>query len=274
MHHAALGRRGEHLRMTVADEEGTTQKVIWWQGAGWPLPEGRFDLACVVRTSDYRGQRDLQVEWVDARPIEGTAAVLRPAPPTIEVVDYRREPCQRKMLEQLRGPGVQVWSEAGAGGGVGIAGQDRHGLGRSNALVIWTTPPGPAEMQAVLERVSPEKVYLFSIDPGLDRSERLLARLAGLAKHALNANRGQVKVSMLAAAMAQREATVRAGLAWLAARGHVTVLIEDGDEMHLAAGSDTVNAGLPRITAQLRALLEETAAYRAHFARADQETLV
>jgi len=271
--HTPVGRSGEHLQLSVEDEAGTTQKVIWWRGANESLPEGRFDLAYIVRASDYRGQRDVQVEWVDARPIEETAAVLRPAPPTIKIVDYRQEPRPRKMLKQLRAQeeDIQVWSEAGAR--AEVAGQDRHELGSSRALVVWTTPPGPAELQTVLERVSPETVYLFGVDPGLDHPQKFLKRLAGLTKHALNFNQGQANVSSLAAATAQREATVRAGLAWLGARGHLVVLGEDGDEIRLAAGSQEAGADLPQIVARLRALLEETAAYRAHFARAEKETL-
>ena len=268
----AIGRSGEHLQLIVEDEEGTRQKVIWWQGADLPLPEGRFDLAYVVRASDYRGQRDMQVEWVDARQVAETRFLgknlVSPA-----VVDYRREPSPRKMLKRLQAQeDVQVWSEAETR--AEVAGQGRYGLGPSKALVIWTMPPGPAELQAVLQKVSPETVYLFGTDPGLDRPEEFLKRLAGLAKHALNSNRGQANVSTLAAATAQREATVQAGLAWLGARGYLVVLGEDGDEVHLAAGSQTASADLPQIAARLKTLLEETAAYRAHFARAEKETLI
>jgi single-stranded-DNA-specific exonuclease len=275
--HTPVGRSGEHLQLIVEDEAGTTRKVIWWQGAGSPLPQGLFDLAYAVRASDYRGQRDVQVEWVDARPIEEPAATLRPAPTAIGVVDYRQELRPRRLLEQLRAQGdVQVWSEAEAR--AEVAGQDRHELGPSKGLAIWTSPPGPGELQAVLEEVSPETVYLFGMDPGLDYPEKFLKRLAGLAKRALNSNRGRARISTLAAATAQREATVRVGLAWLAARGHLVVLDADedfvDDEVRLAAGRQTVSGDLPRITAQLRALLEETAAYRAHFARADKDTLV
>jgi len=283
--HTSVGRSGEHLQLIVEDEGGTVQKVIWWQGAGSPLPQGRFDLAYVVRASDYRGQRDVQVEWVDARPVEVPAVPLRPQPPAVEVVDYRREPSPRRLLERLRvQEDVQVWSEAGAR--AEIAGRYRHELSPSKGLVVWTTPPGPGELQAALEKVSPERVYLFAIEPGLDHPEEFLKRLAGLTKHALNsanADEVRVNISALAAATAQREATVRAGLAWLVARGHLVVLGEGGDvgarlarahEVRLAAGSQTVSDDLSRITAELRALLEETAAYRAHFVRAEKETLI
>jgi hypothetical protein len=135
-------------------------------------------------------------------------------------------------------------------------------------------PPGPAELQAVLEKVAPETVYLFGIDPGLDHPEKFLKRLAGLIKQALNSSGGRVSVSTLAAATAQRESTVRAGVAWLAAGGHVVVLGEEGDEVDLAPGSRMIGDGLPRIVAQLSALLEETAAYRVYFARATVERLI
>ena len=216
---------------------------------------------------------------MDARPVEGPAVALRPEPPTVEVVDYRGVPSPRNRLQRLRPPGdllaqedVQVWSEAGAR--TEVAGQDRYELGPSMGLVIWTTPPGPGELQSVLDKVSPQTVYLFGIDPGLDHPEKFLQRLAGLTRRALNSSRGRVRVSTLAAATAQRESTVRAGLAWLAAHGHVVVLDEDGDEVHLAVGSQVVGPDLPRIAAQLRGLLEETAAYRAHFARAAKEKLI
>ena len=237
------------------------------------MPDGRFDLAYVVRANDYRGQRDVQLEWVDARGESQAPPRLHVPERKTQVVDYRGEINPQELLERLRAQAdVQVWSEAGAR--AAVAGQDRYELGPSRGLAVWTMPPGLDELRAALEAVSPETVYLFGVDPGMDRPAQFLERLLGLVKHALNAGDGGVRVSTLAAATAQREAAVRAGLAWLAARGHVAVLGEDGDEMHLAAGDRTPRADLSRITARLKALLEETAAYRAHFARADKDTLV
>jgi len=66
---------------------------------------------------------------------------------------------------------------------------------------------------------------------------------------------------------------VRAGLEWLAARGHVVMLEEEGDDILLAAGSQTTSDDLSRIADLLKALLEETAAYRAYFDRADPQAL-
>jgi single-stranded-DNA-specific exonuclease len=271
--HTSIGRNGEHLQLIVEDEAGNAQKVLWWRGAVEPLPEGRFDLAYTVRASDYRGQRDVQVEWIDARVIEKAPVALRPAPPTIEVVDHRRELRSRKMLDQLQArEAVQVWAEAGAK--AKIEGRDRHELAEAKTLAVWTIPPGSAEWQAGLAKASPHRVVLFGIDPGLDDPEPFLKRLAGLAKHALRANEGRVSISTLAAATAQRESTVWAGLAWLTARGHLVVIGAGDDEARLAVGTGTTSPDLPRVAAHLRALLAETRAYRAYFVRAEAETLV
>jgi single-stranded-DNA-specific exonuclease len=271
--HALIGRNREHLQLIVEDEAKNTRKVLWWRGAGEPLPEGRFDLAYTVRASDYRGQRDVQVEWTDARSIEEIPVALRPIAPAIEVVDYRRELRPKTVLEQLRAlEGVQVWAEADAK--AKVEGLDRHELAATKTLAVWTVPPGPAEWRDGLAKASPQKVILFGINLGLDDPELFLKRLAGLTKHALRTNTGRVNISTLAAATAQRESTVWAGLAWLTARGYLAVASAGDDEVQLTAGAGTADADLPRVTAHLKALIEETAAYRAYFARAEKETLV
>jgi single-stranded-DNA-specific exonuclease len=271
--HATIGRNREHLQLIVEDESGDTQKVLWWGGMGEPLPEGRFDLAYTVRASDYRGQRDVQVEWVDARLIKPPPVPLRPVARTVEVIDYRQEVRPKTVLEQLqKQKDVQVWAEAGAR--AQVKGRDRRELVLAKTLVVWTIPPGPTEWQDALKKASPETVYLFGLDPNLDDLEPFLERLAGLAKHALKSSEGRASIEMLAAATAQRESTAWAGLAWLTARGHLAVESAGDDEVQLAAGSGETSPDLQRVTARVKALLEETAAYRAHFARAEKEALV
>jgi len=268
-----VGRNEDHLLLTVEDEGGIAQQVIWWQGAGSPLPEGRFDLAYVVRASNYRGQREVQVQWVDARPIEEAPTLLRPAPTVVEVVDYRQVSDPLKVLEHLRAEeDVEVWAEAAHR--AEVRGQDRRKLEPSRCLAIWTTPPSHEELRAALEKTAPEKVYLFGVDPGLDYAKRFLERLAGLVRHAMTAECGRVSLSLLAAATAQREATVRAGLAWLEGRGLLTVLVEESNELYLAEGDRAERGDLSQTAAQLKALLQETAAFRSYFVRADKETVI
>ncbi len=273
-----LGRTGEHLRLLVEDEAGVSQRVIWWRGAGSPLPQGPFDLAYTVRASDYRGQRQVQVEWIDARErvqeARGKKQVAgcksQVASRGLQVEDYRGSNEARGLLAQLRErDGVQVWIE----GAANTRGCSRYELQAAPALVIWTTPPGPTELRAALEAAAPETVYLFGLNPSdQDHPQAFLRHLAGLVKRAINAG-GRVDIQALAAATAQREATVRAGLEWLAAHGDVT-LHEENEGVRLEIGDKNPKSDLSQATARLRALLEETRAYRAHFARAEAERLM
>jgi hypothetical protein len=174
-------------------------------------------------------------------------------------------------LDRLQaGIDVLVWSE----GRAPVDGQDRYGLEPAGSLAIWTTPPGGRELQAALARVSPTVVYLFAIDPGLDRPQSFLTHLARLAKRAMTRSGGAVELSALAAATAQREETVRAGLSWLEAQGHVIVLEESPHRVRLAPGDGSTRDDLSTIVERLRALLEETRAYRAHVARANADALI
>lgn len=269
----ALGRKGEHLRLVIRDEGGTEATVLWWQGTSWTLPDGRFDLAYTVRASDYRGQREIQVEWVDARVVEPTAIAPVRKRVAIQIVDLRSEAKPREALAGiLRSDGVAVWAEAGDRGQVG--GSDRRELGPATSLVIWTAPPGPRELREAVDLVSPQTVYLFGIDPGMDEPKRFLERLTGLIKRAISADEGWASLEMLASATAQREAVVRLGLDWLIENGHVAIVDEEGDRVRLGAGSGRPGGDIKGATERLRALLAETSAYRKQFSRAPAQALL
>jgi len=269
--HSGVGRTNEHLKVIVEDEVGGTQPVLWWRGEESALPEGPFDLAYMVRGSDYRGQRDVQVEWVAARPVEKAKAAVRPDVKTIEVVDHRGTRNRQSAVERLRkSQNALVWRE----GTSHVEGKDRFALDASDTLIIWTTPPGAPELRAVLERVSPKTVHLFGVDPAHDNPRGFLTRLAGLVKGAIRTQAGVVELCALAGATAHREETVRAGLAWLEERGDIVVLEERDSTLRLTPGERVPVAELTTTVTRLRALLEETAAYRAFFARADAEELI
>lgn len=267
-----LGRDGRHLLMTVEDRDGTQQSAVWWRWNGAPLPEGRFDLAYTVRANDYRGRRELQIVWEDMRLVELAAPTIIVTPPVLEIIDYRREPRQHTLLTPLLGLNEsQVWREGPAA--TDIPGDDRLGLSAASTLAIWTLPPGPDVLREVMAQVIPTKVYLFNNDPGLDQLESFLKRLAGLVKYALHNTAGRVTISTLAAMTASRESAVWLGLAWLEAKGHITVWDRDGDSMHLTAGGEKLDEQVAHVTEQLSALLDEIAAYRQHFARANVKVL-
>lgn len=260
---AIIGRTGEHRRLTVEDAQERAQTVFWWQGADWPLPAGRFDLAVTVRANDYRGAAEVQVEWVDARTLEAAVAVI-PAAPPVEIRDYRAASNPEVLLRAVASEGdVVVWAEASSPTGVAVL--TRVQLMPAMRLAVWTLPPGPHELRAAMARVKPEEVIWFADDPGLDEPGTFLQRLAGAIKYALRSRGGWVNLEEAAAATAQRTSTVKAGIEWLAAQGKLAVVERKDNAWRLALGRDETNLEAARRTwDMLQGLLDETAAYRAH----------
>jgi len=258
-----IGRAREHVRLVVADPTGAKQAVLWWNGGSEELPAGRFDLAFSLRASTFRGERQIELRFEEFRIVEAEPAALAPTRP--EVVDLRSKPGALQGLEAL------VFAEGEHQ--QSVQGLDRYHLAPSDELAVYTAPPGPAELRAIVEQVAPKKVYLLAVPPAAERPDAYLTRLAGMAKFALNQRGGQIRVSELAAATAQREATVRLGLEWLRAGGHLQIEGQD-DELHVSGGSGASDPYAQKeLYLAIQGLLEETAAYRAHLARADAQSL-
>jgi len=271
---ATLGAAGEHRRLTVEDDQDRTQTVFWWQGGGWPLPEGRFDLAVTAVSHDYRGMPELQVQWIAAREREAPVAVVRPAP-TAAVRDYRAVEGDDAAIQVLlaeREGNVQVWAEGTVP--PGVESRTRLELEPGGRLAIWTSPPGPRELQRVLDAVYPTELILFGRDAGADRATPFLERLAGAVQFALRSRDGWVDLEAAAARLGHRVATVQAGLEWLAAGGQAHLQEKAQGRWRLAPGTGRADAEAVQAARQrLGDLLIETAAYRAHFRRAPADSL-
>lgn len=260
-----IGKTREHLRLLVEDERGQTQSVLWWGGAEKTLPETdqRMDIAYSLRASAFRGERQLTLQLLDWRPVETPVIQVQPLMP--EVLDWRKQ-------DTPIPAGVQVFAEGEHRQQVG--GVDRYHLQRADELAIYTAPPAPADWQAILARAAPRRLYLLAHLPTEEKAEAFLTRLGGLVKYALNRRGGQVTLQDLAAACAQREDTVRLGLAWLEAGGHLSVLEENGSLL-LSAGNRQTEPYLQReLYTAVQGLLAETSAYRAYFREADKERLL
>jgi single-stranded-DNA-specific exonuclease len=268
---AVIGRNGEHRRLVVADEQGTQQTVLWWQSAGQVLPEGRFDLAYALRARDYRGEMQLQVEWLGARLRQSTTSISSGA--TRAVVDWREEVDPRKTLARLPETESVIWAEGEDPYVTGeVRSTDRLGLTPSPVLVIWTAPPGPDELTWAMQAVNPDRVYLFAFEPATARLRIFIERLTGMVKHDLRTRGGRVDTRRLAAALGHREVTVRAGLDWLATRGQLRIVETGEDTLTLEAGGEP-SSDSEKAQSHLRRLLDETAAYRRYFRTAPTETL-
>jgi single-stranded-DNA-specific exonuclease len=270
--HRQVGRTGKHMRLAVVDEQGETQSVVWWNADLDVLPKGHFDLAYTIGMNEYRGKISLQMTFVDARPVDEAPREFAHRS-DVTVVDFRAASPAVQIDELSKLDDALIWNE-------GETIPDTTTVRRDNlrpapTLVIWTAPPSADVLRDALEKVNPASVVLFGIDPGWDDQQMFRQRLAGLVKYTLRAKDGQTTFSALAGAMAHREATVRAGLLWMQARGQVTVTIGDDATVGLSTEKSKSDPHSEQQAEQkVGALLQETAAYRAYFKIADKNGLV
>jgi len=259
----SIGKAKEHLRLKVEDESGNIRDILWWGGAGEDLPEegSLFDIAYSLRASTFRGERQVSLQFEEFR-VEESAIKLQPA--QLEIVDLR---LQHSTFDFQ--PSTLIWAE----GADRSKGKSRYELHPAEEFAIYTTPPSTQELRLALEIVKPKKILLLAVSPSEERTDDFLARLAGLTKFAINQRGGKVTAQELAGVTGQRVGAVQIGLEWLAAGGHIS--IERNDEAYLLSkGNGAMNQYLQKeLYVAVKGILEETAAYRAHFARASLDSL-
>jgi single-stranded-DNA-specific exonuclease len=286
-----IGKAKEHLRLTVEDENGNTQNVLWWGGAAEELADpssalrtgSKFDIAYTLRASSFRGQKQVALQFQESRVVEELPVEL--VSKKLEIIDYRKESSDSLHSQgvlahlQEQSPTLQIWAE----GAEKAKGRSRFELMEADELAIYTMPPSPSDLRAALEIVNPRKLYVFAVSPNPNGgsaiprlTDEFLTRLAGLAKYAISNKNGRVSIQELASVMAQRERAIRIGLEWLAAGGHVTVSGEDdADTVRLSARKGETNQYVQKeLYVAVRGILEETAAYRQYFARANLESIM
>jgi single-stranded-DNA-specific exonuclease len=262
---STIGKAKEHLRLTVEDEGGNTQSLLWWSGAGENLPddESKFDIAYSLRASTFRGQKQVTLQFEEFRITEEKPVEVREQ--RVENRDWRLETGKLKELEN-----VLIWAE----GADKTKGKPRFELVKSDELAIYTTPSSSSDLKSALEIVKPKKVYIFGVSPKPQKADEFLSQLAGMAKYVINNKAGKVSVRELAVATAQRESVIRIGLEWLAAGGHITVS-DDAEAVLLSAGNGEAHQYVQKeLYVAVKGILEETAAYRVYFARANIESIM
>jgi hypothetical protein len=269
----ALGRSEEHRRLVVEDALGNSQAVFWWHGAGRPVPQGGFDLAITLRSTEHQGKPEIQVEWQDWRERDNESVEIRTAP-ILEILDRRDSSGCEAILRELATTGkLQIWAEAAQP--AGLESRARHQLTHSEILAIWTLPPGPRELREALEAVQPRRVLLFAHDPTLSEQQVFLQRLAGLVKHALRAKLGVLDMVELAAALADRSPTVEEGLQLLEDMGLVRIVRRTPTQWEVEEGAHpAVRTAYRGAAARLEAQLRETRAYRSYVRRAPAATVL
>lgn len=262
-----LGRRGDHLQLLVEDPAGRRQRATWWKAGRIDLPPGRFNLAwnlALDRFGKLPGQPPEPVlNIIDLQLLEDSVHVSGDGgkgPPPILVEDLRLHPDPRGKLAEIRSLDSEaiVWCEADPL----VEGLRRNQLQPSSTLIIWTTPPGPIELDWALDRVKPKKLIVFNQSPPEMTIDLLLRQVGGRLKFIISSQGGQTSLVELAGSMGRRELEIRYALEWFAIRGEISMQTGAGGEVTISRAPGTSSGDPAEIVKLLKSSLDETAAYR------------
>ena len=250
----------------MEDESGNVRDILWWGGAGEELPEegSIFDIAYSLRASTFRGEKQVSLQFEEFRITEESPIEVRKK--EMEIGDWRSGVMSIESLPI----GTLIWAE----GPDKAKGRNRYELNQADEFAIYTTPPSSQDLRAALDVVKPQKIHVFALAPQAISTDEFLKQMAGLAKFVINQRAGKVTVQELAAVTGQREGAAQIGLEWLAAGGHISAQAEE-DAYHVSAGNGVTNQYLQKeLYVAVKGILQETAAYRAHFGRANLKSLL
>ena len=272
-----IGREGTHRKLTVRSEgEGEALPVVWFGGADAELPAGPIDLVYTLNVNEYKGDRTLQLMYVDSRPAHvGDAVHISTPRPALQVFDMRRaEPST--MAATLPPPDRAAWYAEGVRLDdlpAGATYAPRWHLAENptaegnKTLVLWSIPPSPDMLRWLLNAARPQEVYLCGQYTADDMLSSVLRAVAGMCKYALNhphqvtppiANApiqpltpqpaapaaqpaaqptSLLDINRMASRLGVTEAVMRQALLWLEARGEIYLIEwQAGDTVRIAAG--------------------------------------
>ncbi|MEP7273840.1 MAG: DHHA1 domain-containing protein, partial [Acidobacteriota bacterium] len=262
--HKKLRQHGDGRELLVEDAFGRRQWVLWWKTReGDELPGGRFDLAYNLSISRFK-KVEASLNLVDFRRLEQDSIEVEARAPALEIEDLSGVPDRRARLFEILEEAADaiVWRELDPT----IEGCTRIELRRAETLLVWTAAPGHTELQSALKVVRPRRVIFFGERPEPMTVASFLRRLGGLAKHVIKRGggaSGETTVSILAAATAERDVTVRYGLRWWKETGRMEVAVGADDTVQIWAGPGRSNPiERPELEKLVQNALEETAAYR------------
>ncbi len=258
-------------RYIIRSSTGISARAVWWGGAelASSFNDGLYEVAYRLRSQDYQGTRQVQIEWVDARQLS-TQTPIQSARRGPTLINLRKclHPRQELETRLAERPQIQVWRE----GMQEPSGINRRGLIPGPILCLWSIPPGPEELDTAIQAVSPEEILVFGIPVDLDTPEVFLQYLLNLLTRTKDPVVSVFDPADLAADTGQRLVAVHLGLACLHARGTLTVSSLDTGLIRIEPGGQPAPA--EDAERRLAAILEETAAFRQLFRLLPLESLI
>ncbi|MEM7344619.1 MAG: single-stranded-DNA-specific exonuclease RecJ [Chloroflexota bacterium] len=261
-----FGKLRNHKRLTVQDETGSQQQLLWWRGVAERSPEGLFDLVFTLSPDNYRSNQAVQLTWQAFREHHPPQAV-----DPIELIDWREQENIKQQVQNLTTESMVIWAEGLHQ--TTLLTLPRHQLHPADTLVVWHAPPAQDIFQQIIQVVTPKHIYLVGQPSELDLFPAFVKQLMGLVKYAIMHHEGEVQFEMVAAALGQRVETAQLALQWLVAQGKLSILVEEEDLLVVRPDHQAPDTTVSRKQQILQSKLAEAAAYRKFFKTARLKTI-
>ncbi len=270
---SVIGKNQEHLKVKVKDQSGNEKDILWWQGNGSLLPQGRFDLAYTIRASNFQGRRDIQIEWKSFRESASESITVDHQVP-FRTRDFRKDDQNTTLilLNSIKDQKPIIWGENITIAGIELV--DRSQLTSGNLLAVVTIPPCREILKKAIDIVKPGEVILFGLNPQADNQKDYLRKLSGLLRFAISHKDGVLDMELIAARTSQPVIAVNTGINLIAAQGFITVLSSKFPLVKIGRGGQIDQNKVDKFNGDLQMILKENIAYRKLFLNADPSNLL
>lgn len=269
-----VGKTREHTQMVVEDIQGQPAKLIWWQSSGMPQPDGIFDLAFTARASTYKGQPQVQLEWLDFRLHNSDTMNLATDKnqKEFEIIDYRNEKDPFPILEKINREFFPAIYQEGSDP-FSVVGQSRETIAHFKSLVLWTIPPSQSVLDGIIQKVNPEKIVFFGNLPKENELVYYLQTVARVIKQELTQPQVKVDIVTLASKFAINSDLATETLRWFAARGDLSI-IENEKDLFIKSGGKIDQPLKEEIQIKLNRMITEIQAYRRYYLKSEIKSLL
>lgn len=229
-----MGKNKDHLQLSVSDAKGNSHRIVWWQGAGLPRPEGRFDLLFTAAPSNYKGKNEVTFEWLDYREIQPDKLSTRNFSKnrSIQIVDHRKsDNPSHALLSVFDENNSQIWSEGLTN--CPLPAFSREQLQNCETLIVWSIPPSRSEIVSVVEKIKPKSIVWFANFPEENSLSKLIQHAVSVIKNFNQTNpENPLTFEYLAATLSVTIPVARLLINWMDKSGAITINSQDDHLAH------------------------------------------
>ena len=265
-----MGHEQQHRKFIVQQHEGGPSfPVLWFNDGAVEFPSSAVDLAYKMNINEYRGNRSIQFIYVGVRPSKPDATVL-----AADVTSSTRRTLRDMRFQQVVASTLPtdhaVWYAEGLNLPDSIPFAPRTQIDETaETLVLWSIPPSAQLLNALLEMVEPQNIYLCAQQTHEESASTILRTIGSMCKFTLE-NGCVFDLPKASAKLAITTETTRHGLRWLTCKGLIALdeWINDNEVRISSGNGSSDDAKLANTMAALEHQLEETRAFRRFYRRA------